>query len=240
MKPDYTAWRHVFKLDPDKSIDDAALEQVCRSGTDAVVVGGSSGITYDNTAELLARVRAYEVACALELSDAEAAVPGFDLYLLPVVLNTPDGDWITGLHQKALRHYADRLDWERIVPEGYVILNPRSMAARVSGARKPADAGDLRAFALLADRIFRMPIFYVEYSGAWGDMAWVREAKAGLNEARLFYGGGIRTPEQAEEAAAAADTIVVGNLIYENLPLALATVPGKRKRIETRDNEWYR
>lgn len=229
MKPDYAAWKHVFKLDPDKIIDDAALEQVCRSGTDAVIVGGSSGVTYDNTADLLSRLRRHDVVCALELSDADAAVPGFDLYFIPVVLNTPDGDWITGLHQKALRQYGDALDWERVVPEGYVILNPRSMAARVSGAQAPADARDLRAYGLLADRLFRMPVFYVEYSGAWGDMAWVREAKQALASARLFYGGGIRTPEQAREAMDAADTIVVGNLIYENLPLALATVPEVRR-----------
>lgn len=229
VKPDISAWKHVFKLDPDKLIDDADLERVCLSGTDAVIVGGSSGVTYDNTADLLSRVRRYEVPCTLELSDSDAAVPGFDLYFIPVVLNTPDGDWITGLHQKALKEYGNVLDWDRVVPEGYVILNPRSMAARVSGALAPADARDLKAYGMLADRLFRMPVFYVEYSGIWGDMSWVREAKTALRNARLFYGGGIRTPEQAREALDAADTIVVGNLIYENLPLALATVPGGRR-----------
>ncbi|MEO3947343.1 heptaprenylglyceryl phosphate synthase [Gorillibacterium sp. CAU 1737] len=240
MKPDYTAWKHVFKLDPDKWINDADLEQVCLSGTDAIVIGGSSGVTYENTADLLARVRRHEVPCALELSDADAAVPGFDLYFIPIVLNTPDGDWITGMHQKALKEYGRLLDWERVVPEGYVILNPRSMAARVSGALAPAESDDLAAYGMLADRLFRMPVFYVEYSGIWGNMDWVREAKSRLTRARLFYGGGIRSAEQAREALAAADTIVVGNLIYENLPLALATVPGERFTKETRDNSWYR
>lgn len=57
-------WKHIFKLDPDRDISDDALERVCLSGTDAVMVGGSTGVTFDNTVDLLARIRRYEVpAC---------------------------------------------------------------------------------------------------------------------------------------------------------------------------------
>lgn len=53
----YKEWEHVFKLDPNKSISDEALEQLCESGTDAVIVGGSDGVTLDNTLFLLGRIR---------------------------------------------------------------------------------------------------------------------------------------------------------------------------------------
>ena len=84
----FSGWRHVFKLDPDRELSDEALDAVCTSGTDAIIVGGSSGVTYENTVDLMARVRRYAVDCALEVSALEGAVPGFDGYFVPIVLNT--------------------------------------------------------------------------------------------------------------------------------------------------------
>ncbi|MCS0543699.1 geranylgeranylglyceryl/heptaprenylglyceryl phosphate synthase, partial [Aeromonas veronii] len=39
-----------------------------------------------------------------------------------------------------------------------------------------------------------------------------------------FYGGGIKTAEQAKEMGQFADTVVVGNIIYEDMNAALKTV----------------
>ena len=39
---DINGWKHVFKLDPNKDISDEHLEQVCESGTDAIIVGGTA------------------------------------------------------------------------------------------------------------------------------------------------------------------------------------------------------
>lgn len=232
MNLDMANWKHVFKIDPDRYLDDEDMEQLCRSGTDAIIVGGSTGVTFDNTHALLTRLRSYDIACALEISEADAIVPDFDLYMIPVVLNTDDGAWITGQHHQALREYSSLLDWNRVIPEGYVILNEHSAAAFVTGAKPLEAVEDLNAYAEMADRLFRMPVFYVEYSGVFGNMDWVREAKSTLKHARLFYGGGIRTREQALLAMEAADTIVVGNIIYESIPLALATVPKPHQSIK--------
>jgi putative glycerol-1-phosphate prenyltransferase len=214
----------VFKLDPARELDDLALDRVCLSGTDAIIVGGSSDITYDNTVDLLARVRKYALPCVLEISTTEAIVPGFDLYFIPVVLNANDPDFITGQHQRALRDYGALLHWEQIVPEGYLILNQQSTAAEVTQAKCDLTEQDVVAYARLADKLFRMPIFYMEYSGIYGNMDWVRQAANVLQSAQLFYGGGIDSPEKAYLAAQAAHTIVVGNAIYDCLEQALATV----------------
>lgn len=72
--------------------------------------------------------------------------------------------------------------------------------------------------------MFKLPIFYLEYSGMYGDTEIVRAAKDTLETTQLFYGGGISNAEKAKEMAALADTVVVGNAIYENLKEALKTV----------------
>lgn len=218
-------WKHVFKLDPDREIGDEALERICLSGTDAVMVGGSSGVTFDNTVDLLARIRRYEVPCVLEVSDREAIVPGFDLFMIPIVLNAGDTQWIVGRHQQALKEYGAIMDWDQLVPEGYIILNGNSTAARLTEADVRLDVKDVEAYARIADRLFRCPIVYLEYSGEFGDMELVGRVKRLLSQARLFYGGGIDSPEKAREAAEAAHTVVVGNAVYEDLERALATVP---------------
>ncbi len=61
---DYRQWKHVFKLDPNKEISDEVLEQLCESGTDAVIVGGTDGVTLDDTLSLLVRIRRYAVPCS--------------------------------------------------------------------------------------------------------------------------------------------------------------------------------
>ncbi|WP_127580251.1 heptaprenylglyceryl phosphate synthase [Paenibacillus koleovorans] len=229
MRIEISRWKHVFKLDPDKELADEALERICESGTDAVIVGGSTGVTFDNTVDLLARIRRYELPCVLEVSDLEAIVPGFDLYLIPIVLNASDPDWIVGKHMEAIREYGPMMHWEQVAAEGYVILNGASAAARLTGARTELDVRDVTAYARLSERMFHFPIFYVEYSGVFGDMELVRRVAAVLERSRLFYGGGIDGAERAIEAARAAHTIVVGNIVYEDLERALATVRAVRE-----------
>jgi len=225
---DVTKWNHVFKLDPDKELSDELLEQVCLSGTDAILVGGSTGVTFDNTVDLMARIRRYEVPCVLEISDQEAIAPGFDLFFIPMVLNARDPRWIVGNHQKALREYGAILDWSQVLTEGYVILNGESAAARVTQADTALDVKDVEAYARMADRLLRCPIFYIEYSGMFGDMALVARTRELVQSARIFYGGGIDSPEKARQAAEAAHTVVVGNALYEQPEQALATVEAVR------------
>ncbi|MBP1965860.1 heptaprenylglyceryl phosphate synthase [Paenibacillus aceris] len=224
MIVDIRKWKHVFKLDPDRDISDEALDLICQSGTDAIMVGGSTGVTFDNTVDLMARIRQYELPCVLEISNQEAIVPGFDLFFIPVVLNAEDPNWIVGQHHEALKEYGSLLNWDEIVAEGYVILNGEAAAAKLTKARVNLDAKDVAAYARMADKLFNMPIVYLEYSGVFGDMELVRRTRQVLENARLFYGGGIDCLAKAQQAAEVADTIVVGNIIYSDLEQALRTV----------------
>ena len=217
-------WRHVFKLDPNKEINDDMLEKLCESGTDAIIVGGSDNVTLEGVLDLMARIRRYSVPCVLEVSSLESITPGFDLYFIPTVLNSRDSKWIVGLHQQAVKEYGEFMNWDEIFVEGYCILNEDCKAAKLSNADTNLTLEDVVAYADMAEKMFSLPIFYVEYSGTYGDSELVREVSKRLENTVLFYGGGIVNAEQAKEMAQHADVIVVGNVIYDDFENAMATV----------------
>jgi putative glycerol-1-phosphate prenyltransferase len=218
----------VFKLDPNKEISDDKLEKLCESGTDAIIVGGTDGVTLDKVLDLMARIRRYTVPCVLEVSSIDIVTPGFDLYFIPTILNSNETKWITGLHHQAVKEFGEIMDWEEIVMEGYCILNEECKAAKLTSARADASAEEVKAYAMMAEKMFHLPIFYLEYSGRYGDVKLVSEVKKVLEKTVLFYGGGISTVEQAVEMARHADVIVVGNAIYDQFEQALATVKSVR------------
>ena len=205
------------------------LEKICESGTDAIIVGGSDGVTLDNVLLLMSRIRRYTVPCILEVSTVESVTPGFDLYFIPTVLNSHNPNWITGLHHQAVKEFGDIMNWDEIIMEGYCILNKDCKAAALTEANCDIKQEDIIAYARMAERMFHLPIFYLEYSGKYGEIDTVQAVKASLEHTRLFYGGGIKTAAQAKEMGSIADTIVVGNSVYTNLEEALKTVQAVKK-----------
>ncbi|MFS0784483.1 heptaprenylglyceryl phosphate synthase [Bacillus sp. 1P06AnD] len=221
---DYREWRHVFKLDPNKEINDSDLEAICESGTDAVMIGGTDGVTLEGVLDLMQRTRRYSVPCVLEVSSVDTVTPGFDLYFIPTVLNSRNPKWIVQLHQQAVKEYGEIMDWDEIHVEGYCIMNKQCKAAEVTDADADLTADDVVAYAQMAERMFSLPIFYLEYSGAYGDPQMAKKVKEGLEKTIFFYGGGITDAQKAEEMGKYADVIIVGNVIYENMQEALKTV----------------
>jgi putative glycerol-1-phosphate prenyltransferase len=218
-------WRHVTKLDPDRPLEDRRLEAVLASGTDAVVLGGTLGITAEKVRSLLARVAGRGLPVAIEISCPDSLVLGADLYLVPVVLNAGDPYWTVGAHQQAIKQLGGwpAAAWQLVVPEGYVVLNPDSAVAELTRALCPLAAADVVAYASCAAGLFGMPVVYLESSGRYGDPSVVAEVASALDGgARVVYGGGIDRPERAAAMAAVADTVVVGNFVYEGDPVMLA------------------
>jgi len=223
-------WRHVFKLDPNKEISDEHLEKIAESGTDAIIIGGTDGVTLENVLSIMSRVRRYTVPCILEISTIDSITPGFDLYFIPTVLNSNDTKWVTGLHHEAVKEYGEIMNWEEILVQGYCILNSECKAAKATEARTDLSANDVAAYAMMAEKMFHLPIFYLEYSGSYGDPEVVKAAKRNLNNTVLFYGGGIKSLDDAQRMAQEADVVVVGNIIYDDISAALSTVKIKSLR----------
>lgn len=216
--PPWWEWRHVVKLDPDRPLTDAALGQVLASGTDAVVVGGTQGITQNKVLTLLDRLRGAPCPVALEVSDPGAAVPGVDIYLIPLVLNAAEPAWLGQAQAQVLAGllpgFGPLIPWERMWPVAYLVQNPESAVGARTGAR-PLTPAAAAGYAALAARLWRLPLLYVEYSGRYGDPALVAAVRAAAGPgARVWYGGGITGAAQAVAMVRAADAVVVGNLAH--------------------------
>jgi putative glycerol-1-phosphate prenyltransferase len=216
--PNWRAWRHVTKLDPDCTLDDATLDLVLRSGTDAILLGGSTGITAEAVSSLLGRLIDSPIPVALEVSSLAAAMPGPALFLVPLVLNTRNSEWMGGAQVAAMSHVLDQygpiIPWKLLLPEAYLVLNPDSTVARLTAAETDLDTQRAAAYAAFAGRVLRLPLLYVEYSGTFGDMTMLAAVKAQAGQAHVIYGGGIQTAAHAAQASAIADTVVIGNLVY--------------------------
>ncbi|AMG62587.1 heptaprenylglyceryl phosphate synthase [Staphylococcus lugdunensis] len=226
---DLKEWRHVFKLDPAKVINDSDLDAICMSNTDAIIIGGTDNVTEDNVLHLMSRVRRYPIPLVLEISNIDSVMPGFDFYFVPTVLNSADVKYQNGMLHKALKQYEHVINFDELFLEGYIVLNPESKVAEVTQAQTALNEEDLIAYAQMVDQLYHLPIMYIEYSGIYGDVEKVKSVAETLTSTQLFYGGGISTLSEAQQMANYAHTIVVGDLIYTDIKQALKTVKIKKE-----------
>jgi len=217
MSGRWTEWDHVLKVDPDKSLaGEETFADVCQTGTDAIAVGGTTGMTEEKMASVVEACGTYDVPLYIEPSHSNAVVhtDALDGYLIPIVFNAGDIAWVTGAHKEWARMDAD-IDWDRTFTEGYIVLNPASSVAEYTEADCDLDADEVAAYAEVAEQMFGQQIVYVEYSGMLGDPDIVAAAQAELEDATLFYGGGIHDYDSARQMGEHADVIVVGDLVHE-------------------------
>jgi putative glycerol-1-phosphate prenyltransferase len=214
--PPWRRWRHVVKLDPARPIDDEVLTALAASGTDAVFLGGTLDITYENTNALLERLRRHAPDLPLwqEISTADSVIGGVDGYAVPVVVNAGDPEWLIGAHAKAIQKFGPWIDWSQVLVEGYLVLNEHAAVAKLTKAKTGLTPSEAASYAAAAESLFSMPVVYIEYSGTYGDPSLVAEVARTARRAHIFYGGGIDSYEKAAEMAEHADTLIIGNALY--------------------------
>ncbi|QLD88625.1 putative phosphoglycerol geranylgeranyltransferase [Natronomonas salina] len=231
MSAPWADWDHVVKIDPDKTlVEGETFEDVCATGTDALEIGGTTGMTEEKMARFVEATTKYDIPVYIEPSNVAAVVhrDGLDGYLVPVVLNAGDIFWMTGAHKEWAR-LDDDIDWTHTYTEAYIVLNPDSSVADYTQADCDLGADDVAAYAEIAEQMLGQEIVYVEYSGMLGDPEVVQAAADGVDEATVFYGGGIGDYDSAYEMGSRADTVIVGDLVHdEGVDAVRETVEGAK------------
>jgi phosphoglycerol geranylgeranyltransferase len=209
-------WVHVTKLDPDKQLKPGDIEAIAASGTDALMLSGTLNVTRENLSRLLAEVKAYNLPLVMEPAGPDAVLmKEINYVFVPSVMNTTDVQWLVGKHQAWAQMAKGKIPWDVIVPEAYIVLNPNSSVGKVTKAVCNLTADEVAAYTTIADHYFHFPIIYIEYSGTFGDPGIVKAASEAVDKSVLYYGGGINSAEKAAQMGKYADTIVVGNAVYD-------------------------
>ena len=210
---------HMTLIDPDKqsATEAGGLGAIaCAAGTDAIMVGGSTGVTL---AAMDATVRAIKAACRVPVilfpAGASSLSRHADALYFMSLLNSRSTRLIVGEQRRAARAVKS---WGlETIPMAYLIVEPGMRAGEVGEAdpiprSRPDDAVE---WALTA-QFMGMRLVYLEAGSGAPEPpppAMVRAVKGAI-DVPLIVGGGIRTPAAAVALAkAGADILVTGTVV---------------------------
>ncbi len=210
---------HITLLDPDKQNSEEAGRLALRmkeAGTDAFLIGGSTGVTTEN---LSATAKAVKAATGLPAiyfpSSPKALSRDVDCILFMSIVNAGDPLYVTR-GQAMAAPYIKKLGVE-CISMAYIIVEPGMTVGRVTkAALVPHDDPQTAVGYAEAAELFGMQLVYLEAgSGADRpvDPAMIAAVKKSIG-VPLIVGGGIRTPAAAAAAReAGADIIVTGTFV---------------------------
>jgi phosphoglycerol geranylgeranyltransferase len=210
---------HMTLIDPAKQsarVSGEIAAKACRAGTDAIMVGGSTGVTQENLDETVGQIKR---ACKLPViyfpSGANAISRNCDAIYFMSMLNSRNVRNVSGEHARGAP-MIKKLGIEPI-SMGYVIVEPGMKVGEVGEAElvKRGDLDTLIGYAI-ATEFFGMDLLYLEAGSGAPEPVPVPMVKAARESVQipLVVGGGIVTPKQAADlAAAGADIIVTGTLV---------------------------
>lgn len=210
---------HMALLDPDKQSSEEAGRMSVRmkeAGTDAIMIGGSTGITNENLDETaLAIKKASGLPTIYFPAGPHALSKEVDAIFFMSMVNSSDPFFIIGAQAKA-SGYVKKMGVE-VISMGYIIISPGMKVGEV-GKANLIDRDDISKAVgyALACEMLGMDLVYLE-AGSGADKPVPPEMISAVKAAisvPLIIGGGIRTPEAAEAARlAGADVIVTGTFV---------------------------
>ena len=210
---------HMALIDPDKQSAEIAGDIAKRmkdAGTDAVLIGGSTGVTNENLSSTAKAIKERSGLPAIHFPGGpDALSTAVDGILYMCMMNSMDLKKVMG-YQVMAAPYLKKLGIETI-SMGYVIVEPGMKVGEVGNAKVvKRDEIDLAVAYGLAAEMYGMSLFYLE-AGSGADKPVPPEMISAVKKAisiPLIVGGGIRTPEAAAAAReAGADVIVTGTLL---------------------------
>jgi phosphoglycerol geranylgeranyltransferase len=210
---------HMTLIDPEKYGPDECSDiayLAYRAGSDAIMIGGSTGINSDNLDKsVIAMKNLVPIPIIQFPSNAEALSPNFDAIYFMSMLNSKEIKYIIGEQMKASRIIKDM--GVETIPMGYVIVEPGMKVGEMGGA-EPVKRDDVKTaigYALAAE-FFGMNLFYLEAGSGAPEPVPTEMIKAVKEKLSipLIVGGGIRDKKTASEISeAGADIVVTGTIV---------------------------
>ncbi len=210
---------HMTLLDPDKQSAKEAgriAGEAAGYGTDAVMIGGSTGVTQDKVdATVLAIKDATSVPTILFPASAANLSRHADALYFMSLLNSRDPRLIVGEQRRAAP--VVRAWGLETIPMAYLVVEPGMRAGEV-GQADPIPRAQPKAaveYALAAEMLGMKLVYLEAGSGAPDPVpgAMIRAVHEAIG-IPLIVGGGIRTAEAARDVArAGADIVVTGTVV---------------------------
>jgi len=214
---------HLTLLDPDPAkLTPENAKEIARklknAGTDAFLIGGSTGVTTESLSAITVAVREETGLPTIYFpSDVHAISDEVDVMLFMSIVNSSNPKFITHYQAKAAP-YIKMLNIPTI-PMAYIVVEPGMTVGRVSEAKLiPRDDIEGATGFALAAQMMGMQLVYLE-AGSGADKPvppeMIETVKMNI-DVPLIVGGGIRTPEAAAAAReAGADIIVTGTFVEQ-------------------------
>lgn len=210
---------HFTLLDPDKQspADAARIALKCKeAGTDAVMIGGSTGITANNLDETAMAIKeATGLPVIYFPAGPHALSTKADAMFYMSLVNSRSLKWVIRAQAHA-SHIVKKIGIETM-SMGYIVCEPGMKVGEVGEADliKRDDIETAVGYALGCE-MMGMSFVYLE-AGSGADQPIPPEMIEAVKDAisiPLIVGGGISTPESAIEAKlAGADIIVTGTFV---------------------------
>ncbi len=214
---------HLTLLDPDPAkLTPENAKEIARklknAGTDAFLIGGSTGVTTESLAAITIAVKEETGLPTIYFpSDVHAISDEVDAMLFMSIVNSSNPKFITHYHAKAAPYI--KMLGIPTIPMAYIIIEPGMTVGRVAEAKLiPRDDVESAAGFAIAAELMGMKLVYLE-AGSGADKPvppeMIETVKMNIN-VPLIVGGGIRTPEAAAAAReAGADIIVTGTFVEQ-------------------------
>ena len=212
---------HMTLLDPDKRTpkETASLAvHSCKVGTDAIMVGGSTGVTRQKVDATIKAIKTRtSIPVILFPSGKEGLSKYADAVYFMSLLNSRDVRVIVGEQRRSSQLIKS---WAlETISMAYLVIEPGMQAGKVGMANLIGrdDAKAAIQYALAA-QMLGMDLVYLEAGSGSPLPVPPKMVSAVKREISipLVVGGGIRTAKTAKEAArAGADIVVTGTVVEE-------------------------